>query len=116
MNPDGVLTTPTGITAPGPIGGWLDTLDRTFTDLVGAGSLTVGVGLLGVVLALILGAGHALIPGHGKTIMAAYLAGRRGRPRDALVVGFTVTATHTAGVLVVGLTLTAVSSLSGTAC
>ncbi|MEU7739571.1 hypothetical protein [Nonomuraea sp. NPDC049158] len=35
--------------------------------------------------------------------MAAYLAGRRGRPRDALVVGATVTATHTVGVLVVGL-------------
>lgn len=114
VNPDGILPTASpGITAPGPIGDWLTALDRTFTGLVGAESLTVGIGLLGVALALVLGAGHALIPGHGKTIMAAYLAGRRGRPRDALVVGFTVTATHTAGVLVVGLTLTAVSSLSG---
>ncbi|WP_030455622.1 nickel/cobalt transporter [Herbidospora cretacea] len=113
VNPSGVLPVPAGATAPGPIGDWLATVDRTFTDLVGTESLTLGVGLLGVALALILGAGHALIPGHGKTIMAAYLAGRRGRPRDALVVGFTVTATHTAGVLVVGLTLTAVSSLSG---
>ncbi len=47
-----------------------------------------------------------MLPGHGKTVMAAYLAGRRGRPRDALVVGATVTATHTAGVLVLGLALT----------
>ncbi|WP_062344097.1 nickel/cobalt transporter [Herbidospora yilanensis] len=113
VNPSGVLPVPSGVTAPGPIGDWLDAVDRTFTDLIGTRDLTAGVGVLGVALALILGAGHALIPGHGKTIMAAYLAGRRGRRRDALVVGFTVTATHTAGVLVVGLTLTAVSSLSG---
>ncbi|WP_344746191.1 hypothetical protein [Streptosporangium vulgare] len=45
--------------------------------------------------------------------MAAYLAGRRGRPRDALVVGATVTATHTLGVIVVGLLLSAFSALTG---
>ena len=39
--------------------------------------------------------------------MAAYLAGRRGTRRDALLVGATVTATHTAGVLVLGLVLSA---------
>jgi hypothetical protein len=42
--------------------------------------------------------------------MAAYLAGRRGSTRDAVVVGATVTATHTAGVLLLGLALTASSS------
>ena len=50
-----------------------------------------------------LGAGHAFLPGHGKTIMAAYLVGRRGRLRDVVTVGATVTLTHTAGVLVIGL-------------
>jgi nickel/cobalt transporter (NicO) family protein len=73
------------------------------------------VGLLAVLLALTLGAAHAALPGHGKTIMAAYLAGRRGRARDAVAVGGVVTATHTGGVLVVGLLLTTVAGLAGEA-
>ncbi|GAA3150068.1 nickel/cobalt transporter [Nonomuraea roseoviolacea] len=107
-------TTPLGgIAIGGPVGDALAALDRTFTGLVGADRLTAPLGLLALGLAVVLGAGHALIPGHGKTIMAAYLAGRRGRPRDALVVGATVTATHTAGVLVVGLLLSAFTALAG---
>ncbi|MET8866190.1 sulfite exporter TauE/SafE family protein [Nonomuraea sp. NPDC004580] len=102
-----------GIEIGGPVGAALAALDRTFTALIGSDTLTVPLGLLAVGLAVVLGAGHALIPGHGKTIMAAYLAGRRGRPRDALVVGATVTATHTAGVLVVGLLLTVFTALAG---
>ncbi len=54
---------------------------------------------------MLLGASHAALPGHGKTVMAAYLVGRRGRPRDALIVGATVTATHTGGVLAMGMLL-----------
>jgi ABC-type nickel/cobalt efflux system permease component RcnA len=45
--------------------------------------------------------------------MAAYIAGRRGRPRDALTVGAIVTLTHTGGVLVLGLLLTATAGLAG---
>jgi ABC-type nickel/cobalt efflux system permease component RcnA len=71
------------------------------------------VGLLAVALAMLLGAMHAALPGHGKTVMAAYIAGRRGTIRDALTVGATVTGTHTAGVLVVGLALTLVAGLAG---
>ncbi|WP_326822678.1 nickel/cobalt transporter [Streptosporangium sp. NBC_01756] len=97
----------------GPVADVLAALDRLFTGLVAAESLTAPLGLLAVLLSAVLGAGHALIPGHGKTIMAAYLAGRSGRPRDALVVGATVTATHTLGVLVVGLLLSAFSTLTG---
>ena len=47
--------------------------------------------------------------------MAAYLAGRRGRRRDAVLVGATVTLTHTVGVLVLGLLLTVASSVAGEA-
>lgn len=97
----------------GPVADVLAALDRLFTGLVAAESLTAPLGLLAVLLSAVLGAGHALIPGHGKTIMAAYLAGRSGRPRDALVVGATVTATHTLGVLVVGLLLSVFSTLTG---
>lgn len=91
----------------------LEGLSRHLTALAGAQRLTLPVGLLAVLLAVVLGAGHALLPGHGKTVMAAYLAGRRGGTRDAVTVGATVTLTHTAGVLIVGLCLTAFSSLAG---
>ncbi|MER8188543.1 high frequency lysogenization protein HflD [Kitasatospora sp. NPDC094015] len=92
---------------------WLAGLDARLTRLGAAQRLTVPLGLLAVLLSVVLGAGHALLPGHGKTVMAAYLAGRRGRTRDAVTVGATVTLTHTAGVLIIGLCLTASSSLAG---
>ena len=60
-----------------------------------------------------LGASHAVLPGHGKTVMAAYIAGRQGSVRDAVVVGATVTGTHTGGVLVLGAALTMSTSLAG---
>jgi ABC-type nickel/cobalt efflux system permease component RcnA len=62
---------------------------------------------------MLLGAGHAALPGHGKTVLAAYLAGKQGRPRDALSVAGTVTLTHTGGVLALGLVLTAGTALAG---
>jgi nickel/cobalt transporter (NicO) family protein len=49
------------------------------------------------------GALHALSPGHGKTVVAAYLVGARGTPRHALALGLVVTATHTWGVFALGL-------------
>ncbi len=56
-----------------------------------------------LVSAFLLGAAHALTPGHGKTIVAAYLVGSRGRLRDAVWLGLVVTLTHTASVFVLGL-------------
>jgi ABC-type nickel/cobalt efflux system permease component RcnA len=50
-----------------------------------------------------LGAMHALSPGHGKTIVAAYLVGSRGTVRHAMFLGSTVTLTHTASVFLLGL-------------
>jgi ABC-type nickel/cobalt efflux system permease component RcnA len=50
-----------------------------------------------------LGAAHALTPGHGKAIVAAYLAGSRGRVPDAIYLGTVVTITHTASVFALGL-------------
>ncbi|MGW0972025.1 nickel/cobalt transporter [Streptomyces sp. NPDC002516] len=104
---------PTAGPDPGGLSGRFEALSRQLTSLAGAERLTVTVGLLAVLLSIVLGAGHALLPGHGKTVMAAYLAGRRGRARDAVTVGATVTVTHTAGVLVIGLCLTTFSSLAG---
>jgi nickel/cobalt transporter (NicO) family protein len=50
----------------------------------------------------LLGALHALTPGHGKTLLAAYLVGDRGTPRAAVTLGATITFTHTAAVLALG--------------
>ena len=73
------------------------------TSLVTAKELTLPVIILAMVVALGLGAVHALSPGHGKTIMAAYLVGTRGTAIHALFLGLTVTVSHTLGVLGLGL-------------
>jgi hypothetical protein len=95
-----------------PLSRWSGAAERRFQLLAG-GRLTPVVGILAVLLAILLGAGHAALPGHGKTVLAAYLAGRRGRRRDALAVGGLVTLTHTGGVLVVGLLLSTSTALAG---
>ncbi|MDQ6873856.1 MAG: High-affinity nickel-transporter [Actinomycetota bacterium] len=97
----------------GPIARALDGMSTRFNSLVGSHHLTPAIGFLAVLLSLVLGASHAALPGHGKTVMAAYIAGRRGSVRDAVTVGATVTATHTGGVLLLGLLLTLVASLAG---
>ncbi|NJK81224.1 MAG: high-affinity nickel-transporter [Chloroflexaceae bacterium] len=66
----------------------------------------VGVALL---IAFGLGAVHALSPGHGKTIVAAYLVGSRGTTGHALFLGLTTTVTHTIGVFALGLITLGVS-------
>jgi ABC-type nickel/cobalt efflux system permease component RcnA len=92
---------------------WTAGTENALRNLVGGRHLSPVVGVLAVLLALVLGAAHAALPGHGKTVMAAYLAGRDGRPRDALVVGATVTFTHTGGVLLLGLLLTTTVGVAG---
>jgi len=54
-------------------------------------------------LALFWGAAHALSPGHGKSIVTAYLVGQRGTPKHAALLGLVVTVTHTIGVFALGL-------------
>jgi nickel/cobalt transporter (NicO) family protein len=76
-----------------------------FTALVGGRSRSAGFAVVALLLAVALGAAHALTPGHGKTVMAAYLVGLRGTLRQAMTIGATVPITHTAGVLLLGLVL-----------
>ncbi|HLX34264.1 MAG TPA: hypothetical protein VKR30_03365 [Candidatus Limnocylindrales bacterium] len=81
-------------------------------QIIDAGGLDPGVLLLSLLLAAGLGAAHALTPGHGKTIMAAYLVGTRGTARHALGLGLTVTVSHTVGVMALaGVTLLAANLL-----
>src|SRR6185437_16317123 len=68
--------------------------------------------LVSLAIAFGLGVVHALSPGHGKTIMAAYLVGARGSSRQAVGLGLAVTVSHTLGVLALaGITLAASSVL-----
>ncbi|MFF7900176.1 nickel/cobalt transporter [Streptomyces sp. NPDC088817] len=73
-----------------------------------------------LVVALGVGAAHAVAPGHGKSITAAYLVGTRGRYKDAVRLGVIVATMHTFSVLVlallwVGVSSTAISTKSATA-
>ena len=62
------------------------------------------MGMLGIYgTAFVLGAAHSLEPGHGKTVVAAYLVGSRGRNIDALLLGLTVTFTHSFSIILLGL-------------
>lgn len=83
--------------------------DGGFAALISRDELSVGFVLLALMLAFFWGAVHALSPGHGKSIVAAYLVGTRGTPRHALLLGLTVTLTHTVGVFALGLVTLALS-------
>jgi ABC-type nickel/cobalt efflux system permease component RcnA len=65
--------------------------------------LSAGWLIAGIAIAFWLGAMHALEPGHGKTIVAAYLVGSRGNMKHAALLGATVTFTHTISVFLLGL-------------
>ena len=95
--PDGAVAEVRGL-GLGPV-------DRLF----GRVELGPGLALLSVLVATVLGAGHALAPGHGKAVMAAFVVARgqdrRRATREAVGVGLTVAATHTVGVLLLGLGL-----------
>ena len=84
---------------PGGVGGDIPAIFQA-TDL------TPLVALGSILLAMALGAGHALTPGHGKTLMAAYLVGTRGTIRHAAGLGLAVTVSHTLGILALALLIT----------
>jgi nickel/cobalt exporter len=84
--------------------------DDTFAGLIAAPTLTPQVILFSLLLALVLGAGHALTPGHGKAIVGAYLVGNQGRAKHAIFLGLTTTLTHTIGVFVLGFVTMLVSN------
>ncbi|WP_327595601.1 nickel transporter [Streptomyces chartreusis] len=89
-----------------------DRWTRALDDLVSRHELTFGFAALALVIAVFLGAMHALAPGHGKTIMAAVATARGGRARlkDVMPLAASVTVTHTLGVVALGLLITAGSA------
>ncbi|MFG2555148.1 nickel transporter [Streptomyces sp. NPDC048581] len=89
-----------------------DRWTRALDSLVSRQDLTVGFAALALVIAIFLGAMHALAPGHGKTIMAAVATARGGQARlkDVMPLAASVTVTHTLGVVALGLLVTAGSA------
>jgi nickel/cobalt exporter len=84
--------------------------DAGFSKLIGRHHLSALVILASLAAAFFWGMAHALSPGHGKTIVAAYLVGRRGTLWHAAALGAIVTATHTIGVFALGLVTLALSA------
>jgi nickel/cobalt transporter (NicO) family protein len=104
---DGTLVAPRS-----PGGEPATTSDRSGDGFAGVfGDAAAGRGALLFLLlaAFAWGAFHALSPGHGKAMVAAYLVGTRGTTRHALALGATVTVTHTIGVFALGLVTLALS-------
>jgi nickel/cobalt transporter (NicO) family protein len=103
------------VTAPrGDGGGGTTTTDRGAGDRFGSVFERAAAGQ-GVLMLLLLaafgwGAVHALSPGHGKAMVAAYLVGARGTARHAVALGLTVTVTHTIGVFALGAVALALSA------
>jgi ABC-type nickel/cobalt efflux system permease component RcnA len=73
-----------------------------FTELIQSQNLSPWFLFTAALIAIGLGGLHALEPGHGKTIVAAYLVGSRGTARHAFLLGVIVTASHTVGVFALG--------------
>jgi nickel/cobalt transporter (NicO) family protein len=85
-----------------PAEGPLDLFASAFSALI-EHDLSVGFFGFALVVAMAAGALHALGPGHGKSVMAAYLVGANGRARHAVAVGVAISLMHTASVIVLGL-------------
>ncbi len=67
--------------------------------------LTLQIAIIALVVSFVLGGLHALTPGHGKAVVAAYLVGTKGRITDAIFLGLVVTFTHTFSVIMIGIIL-----------
>ena len=82
-------------------GGFEDLVRRPQSPLVIAAAFLAAFGF---------GALHALGPGHGKAMVAAYLVGSKGTVRDAIALGMTVTVTHVSMVYLLGFVTIAASA------
>lgn len=80
----------------------LDTSADRLAAILESGPSDLAALLAALLVALMLGALHALGPGHGKAMVAAYLVGSKGTAKQAVILGTTVTVTHTLGVYALG--------------
>ena len=99
-SPDQIMNARPG---SGAVPGGIAELPPEISEIIQARDLTLPAVALSLLVAAGVGAVHAASPGHGKTLMAAYLVGTRGTMRHALGLGLTVTISHTIGVFALGL-------------
>jgi len=105
---DDTTVTPIRPDKPGPPGSKsrfnliVDTLTDRVNGIIKNDRLTPPLVALALLIAALMGAVHAFTPGHGKTVMAAYLIGERGTMLHALVLGLVVTVTHVWSILALG--------------
>ena len=76
--------------------------EDAWANMIGADDLSPAFLLFAVAASLFFGAAHALSPGHGKTVVAAYLVGSRGTIWHAVFLGIVVTLTHVSSVILIG--------------
>ena len=109
VNPSEAIAQPTPFPPPKPANAFSQTLsgrsNDAFTSLITLEELNLPTILLALAIAFVWGGLHALTPGHGKTVVGAYLVGARSRVHHALLLGLTVTLTHTAGIFALGLVM-----------
>jgi ABC-type nickel/cobalt efflux system permease component RcnA len=99
-----VASSPPAGAVPGGVAAELPDIFRT-TDL------TPFVVVASLLTAVVIGAGHALTPGHGKTLMAAYLVGSRGTAVHAVGLGLSVAVSHTLGIFALALVIVGAGSV-----
>ena len=88
---------------PKPIAGEEVTKNDYLSRMLSQHDIPFNVMLIGIAVAFAFGALHAKSPGHGKTMVAAYLVGSRGTMKQAAFLGGMVTLTHTISVFILGL-------------
>jgi nickel/cobalt transporter (NicO) family protein len=74
-----------------------------FTELISSKRSDFLFMAMAALIAAVLGGFHALEPGHGKTLVAAYLVGAHGKARHAVLLGAIVTGAHTISVYALGI-------------
>jgi nickel/cobalt transporter (NicO) family protein len=89
--------------APSPDGTSTQPSGGILADFAARPDLSTGLIALMIAAAILVGAVHALGPGHGKSLIGAYLVGSGGSLRQAVAVGAAVSVMHTASVLGLGL-------------
>jgi len=94
-----------GTAGPAGVGAVPGGVAAELPDIFRTADLTPFVILASLLTAVVVGAGHALTPGHGKTLMAAYLVGSRGRAIHAVGLGLSVAVSHTLGILALALVI-----------
>ena len=98
-----------GAAPAAPAGSTSQARSNLLSDMLAKGAASPGLVFLTLLIAVGLGALHALEPGHGKTLLAVSLVGARATSRQALILAGALTLAHTAGVLALGLVLLALA-------